>query len=530
MTSDAALILSAAFGAGLAARLLHLPPLLGFLAAGFALAAAGVEQSPTIALLADLGVTLLLFAVGLHLDVRRLVRREVWLTTTLHSVLMIGIGVAFLTALSALGVAEAAGLDLRAIALVALALSFSSTVFVVKVLDERSESRSRYGQLAIGILVVQDVFAVVFVAMSQGSPPSPWALALLALIPARRLFIIVWERAGRAELQVLFGVLMAFVPGYALFDAVGLKGDLGALVMGMLLAGAARSGDLAKSIFGVKELLLVAFFVSIGLHGVPDARQVLVATALLLLIPVQTVAYVVILSWMRMRRRTAVLTALVLANCSEFALVVVTAAHESALVSERWITTTAVTVALSFVLASAVNVRAEQIADAVEQRWPDRDPESLDEAERPIPLHEIDALVLGMGRVGSAAHHRLTERGLRVIGIEHDEERVARLQAQGVDVVLADATDNNLWRRLVAVSTLRTVVLAMPFHDANLAAISVVRGRRFTGTVAAVARYDDEVTELLGHGADTVLHVYSGSGTALADAALEDPDQIQRQP
>ena len=85
-----------------------------------------------------------------------------------------------------------------------------------------------------------------------GSPPSPWALALLALIPARRLFIIVWERAGRAELQVLFGVLMAFVPGYALFYAVGLKGDLGALAMGMLLAGAARSGDLAKSIFGVK--------------------------------------------------------------------------------------------------------------------------------------------------------------------------------------------------------------------------------------------------------------------------------------
>jgi predicted Kef-type K+ transport protein len=525
MTSDAAMVLTAAFAAGLAARVLRLPPLLGFLAAGFALAAAGMQQSPAIDLLADLGVTLLLFAVGLHLDVRRLGRREVWLTTAVHSVLMVGVGVTFLAGLSVLGVAEAAGLDLQAIALVALALSFSSTVFVVKVLDERSESRSRYGQIAIGILVVQDVFAVIFVAVSHGSPPSPWALALLALIPARRLFVTVWERAGRAELQVLFAVLMAFVPGYALFDAVGLKGDLGALVMGMLLAGAARSDDLAKSIFGVKELLLVAFFLSIGLTGVPDVRQVAVASVLLLLIPVQTLAYVVILSALRMRRRTAVLTALVLANSSEFALVVVAAAHESALVSERWVTTTAVTVALSFVLASAVNARAEQIADAVEQRWPDPDPESLDEAERPIPLHDVDALVLGMGRVGSAAHRRLTERGLRVLGIEHDEDRVARLQSQGVNVVLADATDNNLWRRLVAVSSLRTVVLAMPFHDANLAAISVVRARRFTGTVAAVARYDDEVTELLAHGADTVLHVYSGSGLALADAALDDPEQ-----
>lgn len=530
MTSDAALILTAAFAAGLAARVLRLPPLLGFLAAGFALAAAGLQQSPAIELLADLGVTLLLFAVGLHLDVRRLARREVWLTTTVHSVLMIGVGVAFLAGLSALGVAEAAGLDLRAIALVALALSFSSTVFVVKVLDERSESRSRYGQIAIGILVVQDVFAVIFVAVSHGSPPSPWALALLALIPARPLLIAVWERAGRAELQVLFGVLMAFVPGYALFDAVGLKGDLGALVMGMLLAGAARSGDLAKSIFGVKELLLVAFFLSIGLHGVPDVKQVVAATLLLLLIPVQTLAYVVILSALRMRRRTAVLTALVLANSSEFGLVVMATAHEADLVNQRWVTTTALTVALSFVLSSAVNARAEQVADAVERRWPDPHPESLDEAERPIPLHDVDALVLGMGRVGSAAHSRLTEHGLRVIGIEHDEERVARLQAQGVAVVLADATDSSLWRRLVAVSTLRTVVLAMPFHDANLDALSVVRARRFTGTVAAVARYDDEVTELLAHGADTVQHLYSGSGLALADAALGDPDEANHQP
>ena len=324
MTPDAAIVLTAAFAAGLIARVLRLPPLLGFLAAGFALAGADsvgsgadLSRPPVIDLLAALGVT------------------------GLHSLLMVGIGVGFLTGLSALGVAEASGLDLRGLALVALALSFSSTVFVVKVLDERNESRSRYGQIAIGVLVVQDVFAVVFVAVSQGSPPSPWAFALLLLIPARRVIVALWERAGRAELQVLFGILMAFVPGYALFDALGLKGDLGALAMVMLLAGAARSDDLAKSIFGVKELLLVAFFLSIGLHGVPDLQQVLTAALLLLLLPVQTLAYVVLLSMLRMRRRTAVLTALVLANSSEFALVVMATAQDAGLVTERWVTTTA---------------------------------------------------------------------------------------------------------------------------------------------------------------------------------------------
>ena len=127
----------------------------------------------------------------------------------------------------------------------------------------------------------------------------------------------------------------------------------------------------------------------------------------------------------------------------------------------------------------------------------------------------------------AAAYTRLAAEGLRVLGIEHDEKRVAELTARGFRAVAADATDTALWRRLVAVRTLRTVVLAMPFHHANLGALTVVRARHFTGTVAAVARYDDEVGELLAHGADTVLHIYSGSGLALAEAALGDPATLR---
>ncbi|GAA4403829.1 cation:proton antiporter [Fodinibacter luteus] len=523
----AATYLVAALAGGSLARWLRLPPLVGFLSAGFALAALGVEKHPVVDTLGELGVTLLLFAVGLSLDVRLLLRREVWLTATAHLVLMVGAGFVVLAGLAAVGVGGLTGLPASTLTLLAFALAFSSTVLVVKVLEERSESRSRYGRIAIGILVVQDLAVVAFIAVSGTSRPSPWALALVLLWPARRLLAAVWERLGHGELQVLFGVVVALVPGYLLFEAVGLEGQLGAVVMGLLLAPHPRSGDLVKSLFSVKELLLVAFFLSIGLNGVPTPGQVATGLLLLLLLPAQTALYLVLLSALGVRRRTSALTAAALANDSEFALVVAATAASAGLLEPGWVTTMSVAVAASFLVSTAVNLRAERWADAVERRWPDRDPARLDPAERPIPLHDVDALVLGLGRVGTAAYTRLAEEGLRVLGIEHDEQRVAQLSAQGVEAVAADATDSALWRRLVAVRSLHTVVLAMPFHHANLGALAVVRARHFTGTVAAVARYDDEVTDLLAHGADTVLHIYSGSGLALAEAALGDPATLR---
>ncbi len=514
------LFLAVAFALGYAARLIALPPMLGFLLAGFVLASAGHTPTESLEFLADLGVVLFVFAVGLKLDITQLLRREVWLTATAHTSIMVVVCTGLLLIPFALGIGSFAGVSLPTLALIAFALTFSSTVFVVKLLEDRSESRSRYGQIAIGILVMQDLMAVGFVAISSGKAPSLWALALLLLIPARRGFGWVLERIGHEELLIVMGVVLALVPGYLLFDAVGLKGDLGALLMGLLMASHRSAGDLSKALLSIKELLLVAFFLSIGLHGVPSWGEVGVALALLLLLPLQSLGYVLLIAWLGMRRRTAVLSALVLSNNSEFGLIVAATAVSVGLLAPSWLTIISVAVALSFVVAALINLWAEPIADAIESRWPDPDPDRLDPHERPIPLHDVDVLVLGMGRIGQSAFHKLAGQGLRVLGVEHDSRRAEALAAEGLPVVEADATDSGLWRRLTAVRTLDTVVLAMPFHHANLDCLKVVRKRGFKGTVVAVARFDDEVADLQAHGATSVLHLYAGSGLALAETAL----------
>ena len=170
-----------AFGLGFLGRLVGLPPLVGFLIAGFALNAMGVQGSDIVDSLADLGVTLLLFCIGLKLRIGTLARPEVWAGASLHmSITVVVFGLAC-WGLAAAGLVGFTDLDLRTAALVAFALSFSSTVFAVKIFEDKGEMASLQGRVAIGILIMQDVIAVVFLSATSGTWPSVWALGLLAL-------------------------------------------------------------------------------------------------------------------------------------------------------------------------------------------------------------------------------------------------------------------------------------------------------------------------------------------------------------
>mgnify|MGYP001945306985 FL=1 len=513
-----AIYLVITFGLGGLALAVRLPPLVGFLAAGFVINALDVAEVPQLDVLADLGVTLLLFAIGLKLDVRILLRREVWLTTSVHMLISVALGVAALWLAAVAGVAMLVGQSMQTIALLAFALSFSSTVFVVKVLEERGESHALYGRVAIGILVMQDIVAVVFLTATSGHLPSPWALALVGLWPLTRILRKVWSRLGHGEMQSLFGIVMALVPGYALFTAVGLKGDLGALIMGVLLASHPASSELARSLFHIKELLLVGFFVSIGLTGLPDLPTIAVAVLMVLLLPLKAGGYIALLTMMKLRHRTAILAGLSLMNYSEFGLIVVSVGVSVGLLAEAWLVEMSIAVALSFVVSALVNGRGHLMVEKIAARLPAQDEDTLHPEERSGDAGDAEVVVIGMGRVGYAAYQRLTEHyGLRVVGVDYDGPRIGRLDEQGLRVIEGDATDLHFWMQLQRSDSVRMAVLAMPRHGANVTALECLRESGFGGTVAAVARYDDEVAWAKEHGVDIAFNVYAGAGLELAD-------------
>ncbi|WP_291085890.1 cation:proton antiporter family protein [Dietzia sp. UBA5065] len=517
-----ALYLVVVFACGFVARLLRLPTLIGYLASGFILHAPGIDSLPVIDSLADLGVTILLFTIGLKLDLRMVFRREVLVTTAANLLALVGLTAGFLGLLATVGVRLLAGADWQVLALLGFALSFSSTVFVIQVLDERSDSNTLYGRVAIGVLVLQDVVAVAFLTAMKGEPPSPWALALPLLLPAVWLVRRLWHRLGHGELQTLFGITMALVPGYWLFEAVGIKGDFGAMVVGVLLASHPRAAELSRTLFGLRELLLVGFFVSIGLHVNPTLETVLLGLLLVALLPLEGALFTLLLAAFGLRKRMSILAGLALANFSEFGLIVIASGVEADLVGDDWLVVVSVAVAASFVVSTLVNRRGTGLVDRLSTFVPTLGDHRTHPEDAPIDLGHARAMVLGVGRVGRAVRDRLVdEYGLSVIGVENDSLKVGALREQGIRVLEGDATDADFWDRCINDEKVEIIVLAMPFHGSNLIALEQVNARDFEGTVAVVAQYDDERDELIGLGADVAFHIYEGTGVGLADSAAE---------
>ena len=265
--------IAVAFLLGFVARQIKLPPLVGFLIAGFVLQQFGVESGPTVKEAADLGVTLLLFTIGLKLKIKSLIQPEVWGGATVHCLISVVLFGLCFYGLAIIGFSVFAGLDLATAALVAFALSFSSTVFAVKVLEEKGEMPALHGRTAIGILIMQDVFAVVFLTVSTGKVPSIWAFALLGLFLLRPALSYLLDHIGHDELLPLFGLFSALALGVYTFGLVGLKPDLGALILGMLMAGHKRAAEIADSLFSFKEIFLVGFFLNIGLSETPTLNS-----------------------------------------------------------------------------------------------------------------------------------------------------------------------------------------------------------------------------------------------------------------
>ena len=194
-------IILAALLCGIASRAIGFPALIGYLTAGFVLHEFGMRSGSVLEVLADLGITLLLFTIGLKLEPVKLLELKVWGTSLIYTIVA---QVVMFLLLIVLGAAlPSLGLSYLGASVIALGLAFSSTVFVIQTMQERGEVQSSHAALAIGILIVQDLVAVAFLAVSSGKAPTLYALGMLAIIPLRPLTLRLLTIAGHGELLTL---------------------------------------------------------------------------------------------------------------------------------------------------------------------------------------------------------------------------------------------------------------------------------------------------------------------------------------
>ncbi|MGB1091133.1 MAG: cation:proton antiporter, partial [Oceanobacter sp.] len=479
----------------------------------FGLHGFGFQAEDTLSELADLGITLMLFTIGLKLNVKALLKTEVWATSLVHTGIWTVLMVGALVLASWFGISHYLDLDWTTAALVGFALSFSSTVCVIKMLEEASELKARHGKLAIGILVIQDVVAVLFLVASTGKLPSVYAIGLLGLWLIRPLLFRLLAQAGHGELLSLLGFFLA-LGGYELFKLVDMKGDLGALLVGMLLASHPKASELYKSLMGFKDLFLIGFFLSIGFTALPSIDMLVPVLLLTLFLVVKFVLFYGLALGFKVSGRGAYLSALALTNFSEFGLIVASLSVEKGWMTEDWLVIIAVAMSISFVLSSFVYRRAHHVYaknKVMINRYERSGAHAL--YQRP---DGAEVLILGMGRVGKGAYTELqTDYGDKVCGIESDPERVLKLKQDGIRTVAGDADDMEFWEK-VGMDSIRLIMMALPSHLEMLSTLEMLRLAGYKGKVAAVARYEDERVELLALGVDVVFNYYSEVGAGFA--------------
>ena len=512
-----------AFVFGLAVKQLGQAPLLGFLAAGFLMKPLGLEVDPSLTALSNIGVQLLLFAIGLKLDLPSLLRPHVLGASLLHTVLLTGISAAALAVPMALGVGPFATLSSAGVVAIAFVGCFSSTLFSVKILEERENMNALYGRVLIGVLVVQDLVAVAFLAVTKGTIPSPWALGLLGLPLLRPVIgrLLTW--AGHRELLVLAGLALT-LGGAKLFGVVGLKEDLGPLVAGALVGGMPKAKELSASLLSIKDLLLVGFFVTIGLTGLPTFADLGVAAGLALLLPIKCVLYMVLFTRFGMRARSAWLASLGLTPYSEFGLIVCSVAVTKGWLEPSWMVTLALAMGVSFVPLSLVNRRAFALYATYRSRFTRFERKTPIAEEQPVRVGSARVLVFGLGEVGTYAYEqaRSLVGDQDLVAFDVDEQVVKAMAAEGRRVFEASATDADFWARLeIDPEGVELVMLSTDSHEENMAAVTQLRGAGYRGTIAATARFDDEVDELRAQGVDVPFNKLAGAGPAFAAAALE---------
>ncbi|WP_420405786.1 cation:proton antiporter [Nisaea sp.] len=503
---------SFAFFFGLAVRQIGLPPLVGFLAAGFAINVFGPPlglpeyTGETLDHVAHLGVLMLLFTVGLKLKLEQIAQSQVIGGALLHFAISVFV---FMP-----GLKLVMGIDWNTALLLAIALSFSSTVLAAKLLETKRELGAFHGRTAIGILIVQDIIALVVLAVWSGQTPNLWALLVFGVPLLRPVLHRLLDFAGHDELLVLMGMMLSLVIGGMGFAAMGLSSEIGALVMGVLLSNHARAKELGQSLWSLKEIFLVGFFLQIGLTGLPDWGAMVFAVAAGIALALKGALFFALLVAFRLRARSAFLSALSLTAYSEFGLIV------AAGILPEYLVPLALAVSISFVISAPLNRFAHPLYERYEGRLRRLERDTVHPDEQPHQMGGADVLVFGMGRTGSAAYRHIEAEGMNPLGLDADPYKAKAHREAGRNVLFADAEDSNFWHNC-DLRRIKAAILAMDDLEAKLIAARSLRNRGFTGPIVSHALHESHQEQIRDAGADYTHLTMNQAGISLAERTVE---------
>jgi Kef-type K+ transport system membrane component KefB len=493
-------ILGLALVGGLLAKFLKQPIIVSYIVVGVVggPAVLGILSGEgDIKLLAKLGIAMLLFLVGLKLDI--------------HLIRQIG-PVALLTGFGQV-VLTAGGGYLAAIALgwggvdaiyIALALTFSSTIIVIKMLGDRREIDQLHGRIAVGVLIVQDILVVIamLAIVTVGQPGESmllidiaWTLGggLLFLLAVGALARYVLPRlldwmARSQELTLVFGVSWA-VALAAASAWLGLSMEIGAFVAGVALASTPYRESLGARLVNLRDIMVLFFFIELGSSLTLDGAVSQLVPALILTVCVLVGKPVIVLLVMGLqgyRARVSFRTGLVLAQISEFSLILIALALSVGQVDNNVVSLVTLVAIFTITISTYFISYQQHILKAFDPLLRRIDGDRTLRAEVSKESHPYDAIVIGAGRLGSDIVKGLRDVGAELLVVDQDPRALKSVDRFDVDTLFGDASDPD-FLKVLPIHETQTVVCAAPDRATNLVVLETIQRLGFTGNVCLTA-------------------------------------------
>ena len=529
----AALLLAAAL-IGALALWLRQPLILAFIVVGILEGPAvlgWVTAADQIDLLAKIGITLLLFVVGLKLDLRLI--RTLGLLA-----LAAGLGQMAFTSLLGYALGRGFGLDPVAALYTGVALAFSSTIIVVKLLSDKREIDALHGRTAVGVVIIQDL-AVLLVMLSLtafgggGAEDGLWSAAMEILlesaaflgfltVAARYILPALLQRlAVSSELLVLFAVAWA-VALAAATEWIGFGKEVGAFLGGVSLASTPYREAIGARLVSLRDFLLLFFFIDLGagldLGLLGGQAGVAVALSLSVLLG-KPFILLVILGALGYRKRTGFLTGLSLSQISEFSLILAALGVSLGHIDRSTLSLITLVGLATIGVSTYLTLYAHPLYERLGP-W-------LRVFERPVPHPEETAalrtrptapevILFGLGRYGAHIARGLTDRGNAVLGVDFDPQVVRTRRGEGLSARYGDAHDPELLPHL-PLHGASWVVSTVAERDVNLALLSALRSHGFAGRVAVRAHDTHDAEALERAGANLVLRPFRDGAKEAVD-------------
>ncbi len=478
-------------------------------------------------LFSEIGIAILLFTVGLNLTPSVIKQfGKVALVT--------GLGQVIFTASVGFLICLAFGFTPIVSAYIAIALAFSSTIIILKLISDKGELESLYAKISIGFLLVQDIIALIllFAIPLVSAPDASWYSVAFMFAKGIALAGVVWIiskkilhplnsfLAQSQELLFLFSLSWGFVIA-AIFKISGFSLETGALVAGVALAALPSRHEISARLVTMRDFFIVVFFILLGaqmiLTGIWQTVPVAIVLSLFVLIG-NPIILMIIMGIFGYRKKTALKTGLTVAQISEFSLILLALGMKLGHVDAQILSIVTLVGLITIFSSTYMIMYADKLAvwlDPVLGIFERKNPK-----ENRIVKKQYPIILFGSNRIGQDFVDSFKAKKTQFLVVDYNPDTVKELSSEGVEIEFGDATDINFLETIEA-SKIKLIVSTIPNLEANTLIIETIRKQNKNSAFMMVAHSIKDALYLYDLGADYVILPHFLGGRYAADMMLK---------